>query len=343
MIATTHSHEWIRDERHDGIRAWACRECEQTCASCGTCGRPSGSSLLLCPSCERRAAELLDGIGHALDLYEPSPRSVVKSPGNMRLVPAGPPGGISTAAEIESELWAWVACWTEYTGADQAGPLDYLRSRHVWAAHNPEASGWLAYLDAMRTLRAAARRIAGLMPQRLAEPCVHCGGTVVQDWADQSWMPHEDGLSDTVRCMQCGMTWNDRTHWHDATVEHLAALPGLRPASLITLAHARLIWPDVPAGTFRQWAKRWRDEGDETLERIRYWWELRCMHARGERPGLVAPDWTGPGEPPSLTGWLPERGERDGAALYRLGDLHALVTRRAARAHECVREVTSTC
>lgn len=346
MTSTAHTHEWVRDEQHDGDRAWACTECEQTCASCGTCGRPSGSSLLLCPGCEKRAGELLDGITHALDLYEPDPRSPVKSPGNMRLVPAGPPGALSSPDEIESALWSWVAHWAEHTGADNAAALDYLRSRHVWAAHNPEASAWPDYLEAMRTLRAAARRIAGLMPRRLAEPCVLCGGEVVQDWADRSWMPHEDGLSDTVRCLRCGTTWNDRTHWHDATIEHLAALPGLRPGSLITLAHARMIWPSVPAGTMRQWAKRWRDEGDEAIERARYWWELRCAHEAGRRPALVGPDWAGPGEPPDLPGWLPQCGTRDGVAVYRAGDLLALVARweeaRARRAPRTSHEMAAT-
>jgi hypothetical protein len=330
MTTTDHTHTWVRDEAHDGIRAWACTDCTETSASCGTCERPSGSSLLLCRVCEQRAADVLADIAHALDLHEPSPRSPVPSPGNMRLVQGPRAGSVVTAADVEGELWAWVACWTEHAGADNAAPLDYLRSRHVWAAHNVEASGWPAYLDAMRALRAAARRLAGLTPQRLPEPCVHCGGAVVQDWSDEDWNPHADGLSDTVRCTRCGMTWGDRSHWHLATLAHLADLPGLHPDSLITLAQARLIWPDVPAATWRKWAQRWRDEGEAQIERARHWWTWHCEHAAGRRPDHADADWSGPGDAPSLAGWLPQFGEHDGAPTYRVGDLQALVLRRAA-------------
>lgn len=325
------AHEWVRDEARGGIQAWACAECDATCATCGTCRKASGTSLLLCQRCEKAEAAVLSDIGHALELWQASPKSPMRSPGNMRLVRGGQPGGITSPADVEARLWSWVARWSEFVGADNAGPLDYLRSRHMWAAHNPEASDWDDYRKATRKLRAEARRIAGLLPQRLPEPCVLCGGAVVQDWADKAWMPHEDGLSDTVRCTRCGTTWGDRTHWRFTQRQRIVELPGVRPDALVTLAHARRLWPEVPAATWRSWAKRWREEGEDAIERARYWWDLRCAFLAGPNawPAFAGPDWQGPGEAPSVPGWMPERGERDGQATYRVGDLHALVVRRA--------------
>ena len=206
--------------------------------------------------------------------------------------------------------------------------IDRLKGFHVWAAHNPEASDWRAYLKAMRSLRASARRIAGLLPERIAEPCVMCGGDVVQDWSDGDWMPLETGLSDTVRCTRCGTTWGDRLHWHFTMRNHIVELPAEHPDALVTIEQARMIWPDVPAATWRSWAKRWRDEGDDLIERARHWWELRLAHLSGQWPAWAPPRWVGPGEPPNLAGWMPQMGARDGVATYRVGDLYALVMRR---------------
>ena len=179
----------------------------------------------------------------------------------------------------------------------------------------------------MRTARHAARRIAGLLPQRMPEPCVHCGGECVQDWSDDAWQPLSTGLSDVVRCLGCGLTWDDRAHWHFATRRRIVELPADHPDALITMEHARQIWPDVPSGTLRQWAKRWRDDGPDVLERVRLWWAAYSAWRAGERPWWAPEDWHGPGEAPSLPGWLPERGRDGDAPLYRVGDLQVLVDR----------------
>lgn len=329
QIAECRVHDWQRDPEGEGIRAWVCAECTATCATCGTCGRASGTSLLLCGPCERHAARVLDDIDRALGHYQGQPRSHYPSPGDMRLVrvPSAADGGVQTPEDIYDAMLEWAARWTEHTGPTGQGAVDYLRGRHLWAAHNPEASDWHAYLAAMRRLRVQARRIAGLLPTRLPEPCVHCGGQVVQDWADRSWEPLSDGLSDVVRCTRCGMTWGDRSRWRFATRHHVVALPGVRPDALVTLAQARMIWPDVPAATLRSWAQRWREDGDELIERALTWWAAMQRWQAGERPWWAPEDWEGPGEAPSMTGWLPERGEDRGAALYRVGDIAALVER----------------
>ena len=326
-----HRHEWTQSPA-----GWACTTCDQTSATCGTCGRASGSALLLCPSCERRASEVLDGIEHALGLWERTPRSPMRSPGDMRLVRGGGTAAeITDPSDIESRMLAWCARWAEHTGASNVEPLSYLKSRHLWAAHNPETSDWREYLAAMRRLRASARGLAGLLPQRVAEPCPLCGGVVVQDWSDESWEPLETGLSDIVRCTRCATTWGDRTRWRFTMRHHIVTLPGDHPDALVTLEQARMIWPDVPAATWRSWAKRWRDEGDGLIERAWYWWQMRTAYLAGPDawPSWVGPDWKGPGDAPSLAGWMPQMGEaRDGAPLYRVGDLHALALRRASEA-----------
>ena len=173
MSDTRHAHEWVRVEDAEGIRAWACTDCDETSATCGTCHRASGSSLLLCASCERQAARVLDDIADALGYYETPPRSLINSPGDMRLVPGfGETGGVTTSADIEGRMLSWVARWTEYAGATAQSASDYLRGRHMWAAHHPSESGWLAYLSDMRHLRHQARGVAGLLPKRHPEPCV---------------------------------------------------------------------------------------------------------------------------------------------------------------------------
>ena len=63
------------------------------------------------------------------------------------------------------------------------------------------------------------------------------------------------------------------------------------------------------------------------VERALLWWAAEQMHRAGERPWWADESWAGPGEAPSLVGWLPERGEQNGARLYRVGDIEALVER----------------
>lgn len=339
-----HQHEWRPVEGATGIQAWACTACEETSATCGTCGRASGTSLLLCQHCERHAARVLADIAAALDRYETAPRSGYPSPGDMRLVPGygSSRGGVQSPEDVTARMLTWVARWTEHVGASKAAPPDFLRSHHIWAAHHPEASLWPEYLDDMRKLRAQTRGMAGLLPKRLPEPCVHCGGQVVQDWADAHWKPLRDGLSDVVRCTGCGMTWGDHARWRFATRHHIVALPNVLPDTLVTLAQARMIWPDVPSATLRSWAQRWREDGDQMIERALLWWSAEQMRRAGERPWWAPADWAGPGEAPSLAGWLPEYGERDGTAMYRVGDLEALVERWADDTRRGRRSVTGS-
>jgi len=306
-------------------RRWACEQCEAESATCETCHGPSGTSLLVCEPCLRHAAKVLDDIDAALSHYESAAGSLVKSPGDMRLIPgfgsAG--GGIAGPEDVIGQLWSWVARWSEYTGASNQDAIAYLKGHHMWAAHNVEVSDWPVYLRAMRTLRHQARRIAGLLPQRLNEPCVYCGGQAVQDWADDHWEPLREGLSDTVRCTRCGMTWHDSVLWRKVTREHIVELPKEHADSLVTLDQARMIWPEIPAATWRSWLKRDRDQWAESVGEAQIWHQAWCEYEAEPGPSMERD------EPPSLVErTLPERGEKNGAALYRVGDLHAMVARR---------------
>lgn len=114
--AERHAHDWTRVDGAEGISAWVCTQCQETCATCGTCGRPSGSSLLLCQSCERKAAKVLDDIEAALEHYCSEPGSLVASPSDMRLAPGGSAcGGLEEPEDLIGEMRSWLARWAEHT------------------------------------------------------------------------------------------------------------------------------------------------------------------------------------------------------------------------------------
>jgi len=329
VTETCRRHEWTATER-----GWRCTECGAESATCGTCGEPSGTNLLLCERCKARADRVLDDIAKALRYYERDPRSPVASPGDMRLVAIRSNrgrGGIETPGQIEDALWAWVARWTEYVGAQRSDAYDALKSMHQWAAHNVEASGWHEYgRDALR-LRHHARRIAGLLPKRLPEPCVHCGGRAVRDWATREWEPRRDGVSDTVRCTSCHRTWDDPRAFAFTTRQHIFDLPNVRPDALVTLEQARTIFPDVPAATLRGWVFRDRQAWDQSVEQAQVWWGARCAWEAGGATWEAWAEygWTEPGDPPPFAEMMmPEHGRERGVPLYRVGDIYELVMRR---------------
>jgi hypothetical protein len=314
-----HTHEWTKTERD-----WACTECPETSATCGTCGGPSGGNLLLCKKCRKHADRVLDDIAHAIELWQPA---LGRDDGvTFRASAAIHP---DERQDIDERLWGWVARWSEHTGASNADWIDYLKTHHLWAAHNPEASDWHEYLHDVKQLRRRARGEAGLLPQTQPEPCVHCGGEVVRDWADKDWNPLPDGLSDHVRCTGCAMTWPNIERWRFITRQHIVASPLAHPDALVTLEQARMIFPDVPVSTMRSWVRRDAQAWGGSVGAVQEWWQARRSWLEG-----TAEDW----RPWREAGWtladldavpdlhdraLPEHGQRQGEALYRVGDLHA--------------------
>ena len=316
-MSERHAHEWTRVDGATGIRAWACTECTETSATCGTCGQASGSSLLLCEDCRRHTDRVLDDIAHALSLWEPDPRSPVKSPGNMALIPqpsSSEGGGMSTPDDVEAELLGWVARWTEFTAPENTGWLGFLQGHLIWAAHHPDESDWHAFLGAIRKLRTAARRIAGLLPRFMPEPCAHCGGPVVQDRADHRWNPLTGHLPDTVHCLVCGRAWDDPLLFAFANRQHIVEAPDKNADAWITLDQARMIWPDVPIKTMRSWTARAAERFAWCVARAQDWWDAQ------PQIGPVS-------KPPEVLDLLIAR-HGLGGPRYRLGDLRQFVDTR---------------
>lgn len=316
-MTTEHDvHDWQPNPTGSGITAWICAECPETCATCGTCNRPSDTTLLLCEPCRREAARVLDDIAHALSLWEPEPRSLVKSAGNMALVPvpSSSGGGTQTADGIEGELWRWVGRWTEYTTPENTGWLGFLSGHLIWAAHHPAQSSWLEFLSHTRRLRTAARRVAGLLPRFMPQPCAHCGGPVVQDRADHHWNPLTGQLPDTVRCMRCGRAWDDPILYAFSNRQHIVEAPDEHPDAWVTLEQARMIWRDIPAATMRTWVLRSRETFAWGIDKAQEWWNAQ-------------PEIGPTTEPPTVVCWLPSIESIDGPR-YRLGDLALHADRR---------------
>ncbi|MBZ2197264.1 hypothetical protein [Occultella gossypii] len=324
MSEPRHQHWWTQGPTGE----WVCTDCGETCATCGTCGRATGGALLLCDPCHARERQVLADIEHAIGLYLPSPgRSPYSSARMDAMRVAGSKAARVTDPEdsIDSTLFGWVALWTEASGdAQNLGALEYLAGHLLWAAHNPDASRWEAYRKSIRAQRGAARRVAQIAPQPQPAPCIHCGGKVVQDWADHDWNPLKTGLSDVHRCTGCGTTWGDHAHWRFAQRHTIFALPTDDPDRLVTLADARTIFPDVPAGTWRTWIKRSRDEHARTVAECDAWDDRWTAY---EDAGYLGPI----PEAPEIVEAVCSRGETDQKVkLYRLGDLDALAMRRVS-------------
>lgn len=272
---STHTHEWV--ETGSG---YACTECTETSPACVNGGHPSGRALLICQRCEQRAMRLLDDIEHAVELYV----GVVPDGVILQGVHDDTSDVVEDRTTVMDALAGWAARWWEWGPGGQESVVDYLRSHTMWAANNADLSGWRGYWRALLRLRHRARAEAGLLPQLQAEPCVYCGGRVARDWADENWEPLPDGLSDGVRCMDCGTVWDSVGRWVFTTRSYIAEAASLAPDLPVSIEDARTVWPDLPKTTVFSWVTR----GD--LEQV---------------------------------------GSRFGTPLYRLGDLAALVERRA--------------
>ena len=321
MIMECEVHEWVAVESpRSAIEAWGCRECEATSASCNVCEKATGSSLLVCQPCLGRANKVLDDMEAALSHWDARDAFKGKSPMAYALVSvpsASTPEGIREPVDIHKAVWTWVARWSEAIGAEDCDDVTYLKRHHLWAAHNVEASDWPTYLRAMRSLRHNARRIVGLLPQKV-EPCVHCGGDVVQDWADGSWEPNADGLSDELRCSGCGMTWGNHERFDEFKAKEVGALHERNPEAWVTLKQAQTVWPEVPFRTWQSWVRRDRERHEASAR-------FRLTQDEAWRQHRLAGGTQVQAEPELVI--VPDLPELDGR--YRIGDLAAMVKRRA--------------
>lgn len=332
-----HTHDWQPSQETtrlpDGTDQplWACTECETTSPACVLCERATGTSLAICDPCADRQGAMLRDIDHALDQYQPEPRSLIPptrwdrdkiTGGQSDALPFGIQDiahpGIQTPADITEVLESWAQMWSEAGAGELEAPAGpWLGSRIMWAAHHPGASDITEWAEEMRQLRHHARRIAGLLPYREPAPCVHCGGQLVRDWVTPSWQPRPDGLSDVVRCTGCLTEWENPERLLFAARTHLQALPEVRPEHTVTAEDARYIFPTVPVETIRTWVKREREAADRAELARQEWAEQQAQ-------GIEGP------EPAPYRGPLPQQGwDERGRPVYQVADLAALAARRA--------------
>lgn len=263
-----HTHEW-----ETAGTGYTCTECDETSATCVAGNHPTGSSLLICDQCLHHEHHVLDGTADALTFWQYEPRSDVPAIRYDRdRSDSGEdhtPRPISRPHDIVEVLWTWTDMWAETLHSTQpnfTNPVAALKSMLIWAAHHEEESAFSEYRREVRAMRHHARRFAGLLPKRHYGPCVHCGGHVVQDWADQHWQPLTDGLSDALRCTGCGTTWGDHGRWMFTNQHTLRLLPDHFPEHLVTIEEAWIIFPQVPKATWRKWRER-----DDQRMPIRSW------------------------------------------------------------------------
>lgn len=304
------NHQWTHQPEAIESERFACAECSITSPACvvtrtGDDGsealHATGTALLLCERCHRAERGVLADVVDALGHYQrPTPPAVKAARYDRDVLRSSASDGRSTAEQLRDlaeVVESWSEMWAEANGEQPPKwPLDWLAGRILWGAHNPNASAWEDYRREIRQLRHTARRLAGLLPQRQAGPCVRCGGDVVRDWADEHWRPRHDGLSDHLRCTGCGTTWGDRGHWDFVNGYTIALLPRSHPDAQVTLEQARKIYPEVPAATWRSWLLRDRERTEAGEPRL-----------------------------------MPEQGwDVRGQGLYLLADLTALVERRSS-------------
>lgn len=252
-----HTHEWTYRAESIPSEAWVCAECDATSDTCGTCSGPSGSSLLICDRCLRRERRVLDDVERYLDQWDGRDAVRKKSSAAFNLVPVHGDGGSRRGPDdVRGPLYGWAGRWAEIVGPSNESAEDFLKGHLMWAAHNPETSGWEDYRRSARRVRAAARSLVGLAPERLVERCIYCDGTVVQDRSDSECRAFDDGLQDEARCLGCGVTWESRDRFQIAVRHHIWQLPETAPEAWVTLDQAKRIFPEVPAETWRTWRHR---------------------------------------------------------------------------------------
>jgi len=273
--AVHHTHDWAPTP--DG---YTCTSCTDITTACSECHQPLETTLTICDRCLTRARQIvqdtidaidtvpyhhaeimgLRGIRYDRDLVTTSNDpdrlpfgldNVIEDPEDTRIAAAKHP---DTAISV---LHSWADAWADTRGdTAPTNRLRYLLDHTLWAAQNPNASGWDAYITEARQVRTTIRRLLGITPQREPTPCVHCAGPITREWGD-------NGLDDTRTCTRCHATWPDADHL-DTTNQHaIRALPHTHPDKLVTADDARQILPDLKRNTLNQALKRDRDRVTE--------------------------------------------------------------------------------
>lgn len=275
-MSEQHTHEWIdATQLADTTRTYVCTGCAEETAGCNTCGDPLNTAGTTCDRCITRAKRLVTDTAEALATvpfhhaevmglravrYD---RDRITTSADDERLPFGldrvveDPDAVAQRIEAAKYpatavdvLVGWAGAWADTRGdTPPSSWWTYLVDHTLWAAQNPDTSGWHDYLGEARRVRATVRRLLGINPERQPAPCVHCGGTVVQEWTPR-------GLDDVLRCQRCGLTWRDRSYLDYANLHTVHALPETHPDALVTLEDARRVIPAVKRNTLNQWVSR---------------------------------------------------------------------------------------
>ncbi len=285
-MTETHRHEWTENPNPIGtIDTWACIECTETSGTCivthrnrdngETVAHASGSSLVICDACLDAEKNLLARIEREalqIEHLEPEPvkayrLGLARATGSDReRLPFGLDGlwddpdsgikGIRTTEGVASELWSWVALWSDASGDYQnLGAVEYLATHMIWAAHNREASDWDRYRTEMRTLLGRVRGLREAVDpsvEFVGPSCFDCGGDLVREW-------RTDGLGDEVKCRTCLRVY-DPPRFRLAFRAKVEREREKTADSLVTEREARTIFPTLPDGNLRTWVARGRIE-----------------------------------------------------------------------------------
>jgi hypothetical protein len=300
-----HVHQWIADTQLDDMAiTYACAECPETTHGCQECDKPLTTTLTICDRCLNRAKKIITDIQTAIETvpfhyaeimglrairYDRDKVTasndpdrlpfgldlIIEDPEDQRVEAAKHP---NTAIDI---LIGWAQAWTDARESTTAPSLTYLVDHTLWAAQNPNLSGWDTYLREARQVRATIRRLLGIAPEHEPAPCVYCGGTIIREWLD-------DGLDDLRKCQQCGLTWPDEARLRYANRHTVINLRETRPDMLVTIEEAKAILPEARRGTLDTWARR----GLEMPDRAKF--NIRGRNIRGcplYRLGDISDAW----------------------------------------------------
>ncbi|MBN8883470.1 MAG: hypothetical protein J0H73_14290 [Salana multivorans] len=274
MNRIEHEHDYVTQLGDEGrpTSFGACTVCgELPPAVCAVCGWPTPSARPIHDAClEREQAVLEDVSGLLADVPEPARSILTAVAYDLAGVTAGsdperlPFGldavtddwfhhaaGIRTTHGAVEVLQEWVRAWGD-AGAGTpavAAPVEYLRSRLVWAATNPDRSGFEDYRREVRTVRGRLQFLAGL-PVETGGRCITCHtqAPLVREWTPS-------GLDDVARCQVCGDTY-DTTRLLLAQRQRVRGVPSTRPDALVTEPEARRIFVELGSSTIRLWIHR---------------------------------------------------------------------------------------
>lgn len=295
-----HHHNW-----QPADNGYTCTECAELTTGCNTCNRPLETALLTCDRCINRARDLIRSIETDLNTvpfhhaeimglraarYD---RVLVTTSDDAARLPFGLDAIVEDWEDTRIEaakspttatdtLYEWACAWADKRDAPH--PWDwatYLKDHTLWAAQNPDLSGWHEYLVEARRVRATIRQLLGIEGEKEAAPCVHCGGAITREWTDH-------GLEDTRRCQQCGITWPDEHRLNYANRHTVIGLRLTNPDMLVTIEEAKAILPEARRGTLDTWARR----GIENPDNAKF--PIRGRNVRGTptyRLGDIADAW----------------------------------------------------